>query len=87
MGHGDRRHDANVTAGELLQSAGSFEISYGLASEGALGEYLDGNGLGFGICRAVTPGVLAATCLACGRIGWLSLAGEFVLSGLVTPAL
>ncbi len=75
------------TAGELLQSAGAFGISYGLASEGALGEYLGVYGLGIGICRAVAPGVLAVTCLAHGRSGWLFIAALFVLSGLATPAL
>lgn len=75
------------TVGELLQSAGTFGISYGLASEATLGEYLGVYGLGFGACRAVAPGVLAATCLAHGSIGWMALAGAFVLSGLATPAL
>ena len=75
------------TVGELLQSAGAFGISYGLAPERALGEYLGVYGLGIGICRAVAPGVLAATCLAHGPSGWLFLGGLFLLSGFVTPAL
>ena len=75
------------TVGELLQSAGAFGISYGLAPESALGEYLGVYGLGIGICRAVAPGVLAATCLAHGRSGWLFIGGLFVLSGLATPLL
>jgi hypothetical protein len=75
------------TVGELLQSAGAFGISYGLATESKLGEYLGVYGLGFGVCRAVAPGVLAATCLAHGSIGWMFLAGAVVLSGLATPPL
>ena len=75
------------SVGELLQSAGSFGISYGLADRDALGEYLGVYGLGLGICRAVAPGILAFTCLQHGAAGWLVLAGLFVLSGLGTPAL
>ena len=73
------------TLGELLQSAGAFGISYGLAPETALGEYLGVYGLGIGICRAVAPGVLAATCLAHGRRGWLLIGMLFLLSGLGLP--
>ena len=75
------------TLGELLQSAGSFGISYGLASERALGEYLGVYGLGIGICRAIAPGILAATCLEHGESGWIGLAGVLLLSGVLTPAL
>ncbi len=73
--------------GELYQSSGSFGISYGLASEHALGEYLGVYGLGFGICRALAPAILAATCLSHGAIAWFGLAGVFILSGLATPSL
>ena len=75
------------TIGELLQSAGTFGVSYGLAPEAALGEYLGVYGLGIGICRAVAPGILAATCLAHGRSGWLFIGGLFLLSGFATPLL
>jgi hypothetical protein len=73
------------TLGELLQSAGSFGVSYGLADESALGEYLGVYGLSLGLCRAVAPGVLTATCLTHGRPGWLLLAGLLALSGVATP--
>jgi MFS family permease len=73
--------------GELLQSAGAFGVSYGLASESVLGEYLGTYGLSLGICRAVAPGVLAATCLSHGQVGWLALGAAMVGSGLVTPGL
>ena len=75
------------SVGELLQSAGAFGISYGLAPASALGEYLGVYGLGIGICRAVAPGVLAATCLSHGRSGWLFIGGLFLLSGFATPVL
>ena len=75
------------TVGELFQSAGAFGISYGLAQEDALGEYLGVYGLGIGVCRAVAPGVLAVTCLQHGDAGWLGLAAVFLLSGFVTPSL
>lgn len=75
------------TVGELLQSSGTFGISYGPARDGALGEYLGVYGLGVGICRAAAPGVLAASCLAHGRVGWLALGGVFVLSAVATPRL
>ena len=75
------------TIGELLQSAGAFGVSYGLAPEAALGEYLGVYGLGIGICRAVAPGILAATCLAHGRSGWLLIGVLFLLSGLASPLL
>ncbi len=73
--------------GELLQSAGAFGISYGLASESALGEYLGTYGLSLGVCRAVAPGVLAATCLTHGYVGWVGLGAAMMGSGLVTPVL
>ena len=73
--------------GELLQNAGAFGISYGLASQDALGEYLGVYGLGFRICRACAPGILAVTCLQHGTIGWIALASVFAMSGLATPGL
>ena len=73
--------------GELLQSAGAFGVSYGLAVEGALGEYLGVYGLSLGLCRALAPGVLAATVLAHGQIGWIALAAAMALSGLLAPGL
>jgi len=75
------------SVGELLQSSGSFGISYGLADPDALGEYLGVYGLGMGICRAVAPGILAFTCLQHGAVGWVALAVVFAMSGLGTPAL
>lgn len=75
------------SVGELLQSSGSFGISYGLADPDALGEYLGVYGLGMGICRAVAPGILAFTCLQHGAVGWVALAVVFATSGLGTPAL
>ena len=73
------------TVGELLQSAGAYGLSYGFAERDALGEYLAVYGLGIGLCRAMAPGVLAATCLAHGVLGWWGLALLFVTSGLLTP--
>ena len=75
------------TLGELMQTAGSFGVSYGLARPGALGEYLGIYGLGIGICRAVAPGILAATCLSHGNAGWLGVGALFLISGLITPRL
>ncbi|MDQ2894071.1 MAG: MFS transporter [Actinomycetota bacterium] len=75
------------SVGELLQSSGSFGISYGLAARDALGEYLGVYGLGMGICRAVAPAILAFTCLQHGTVGWIALAVGFGISGLATPAL
>lgn len=75
------------SVGELLQSSGSFGISYGLAARDALGEYLGVYGLGMGICRAVAPAILAFTCLQHGTVGWIALAVGFGMSGLATPAL
>ncbi len=75
------------TVGELLQSAGTFGISYGLADEAALGEYLGVYGLSLGLCRALAPGILAATCLAHGGEGWLLIAGLMIASGFLTPPL
>jgi hypothetical protein len=75
------------TLGELLQSAGAFGISYGMAADGALGEYLGVWGIGIGLCRALAPGILAATCLEHGDTGWWGLGGLFVVSGLVTKLL
>jgi MFS family permease len=73
--------------GELLQSAGSFGVSYGLAEQSALGEYLGVYGLGIGVCRAVAPGILAATCLSHGATGWAALAAAFLVAGAAAPPL
>jgi hypothetical protein len=73
--------------GELLQSAGSFGVSYGLAEQSALGEYLGVYGLGIGVCRAVAPGILAATCLSHGAAGWAALAAAFLVAGAAAPPL
>jgi MFS family permease len=73
------------TAGELWHSAGTFEVSFGLAPEHATGQYLGVFGLGTGLSDAVGPALLIGLCISWGRPGWYVVGALFALTGAVVP--
>jgi MFS family permease len=72
------------TFGELWHAAASFELAFGLAQPHAQGQYAGAFGLGQGAANAVSPAVLAATCLAHGFAGWIGLGAILLLAALLT---
>jgi MFS family permease len=74
------------TFGELWHAAASFELAFGLAVPEAQGQYSGAFGLGAGAANALSPAILAATCLGQGIAGWLGLGAALAACGLLgTP--
>jgi MFS family permease len=74
-------------AGELLQSAGSFVLSFELPPDEAMGQYQGVWGLNFGIASFAAPTLIALLPLALGMTGWLVLGGILLAASLlVGPA-
>ncbi|MGW7363685.1 MFS transporter [Streptomyces sp. NPDC054841] len=65
-------------AGEMLHSAGSWQISFDLAPAGRTGEYQGFFGTGVTVARTLGPLVLTAMLVTWGVPGWLVLGGLFV---------
>jgi hypothetical protein len=76
-----------LTAGELLQMAGSWGISYGLAPEHSRGEYLGVYALGMAFAETLGPVLTASLGVGGGAVGWLLIAAMFLLSGLAVVPL
>lgn len=73
--------------GEMLLSAGAWEISFGLAPDGRHGQYQGFFGSGLSAARAVGPLLLTALTITWGWPGWLLLGGVFLASALaMAPA-
>ncbi|HEY1180645.1 MAG TPA: MFS transporter, partial [Phytomonospora sp.] len=70
--------------GEMLLAAGSWEISFGLAPEGAQGQYQGFFGTGVPVARMAGPGLLAVAVLEWGSPGWALLGALFLGAGLAT---
>ncbi|MEV0644833.1 MFS transporter [Phytomonospora sp. NPDC050363] len=70
--------------GEMLLAAGSWEISFGLAPEGAQGQYQGFFGTGVPVARMAGPGLLTVAVLGWGVPGWLLLGALFLAAGLAT---
>ena len=78
---------AVLTVGELLQSAGGWELSYDLAPADAQGEYQAAYSMLNGVRDSVGPAVVIAALVAGGVGGWLALAAGFAAVGAtVAPA-
>ncbi|MFF1924225.1 MFS transporter [Streptomyces sp. NPDC058221] len=73
------------TLGELLYSAGSFELRYNLAPAHAQGQYAGVFRFGSGLTGVAAPSLLAWLCLGAGTPGWLLTGGIFLAVGLVVP--
>lgn len=74
-----------LTAGELLQNAGGWAISYQLARESQRGAYLSVFWLGTSIQQIATP-VIVALVIAAGAAAWVALGVLLALAGLAVPA-
>lgn len=69
-------------SGELLQSAGGWAVSFGLAPEDRQGEYQGLFSTGFAATSMLAPAVLTALCVTWGWPGWLVLGAVFVTAGV-----
>lgn len=75
-----------MTHGELLQSAGAWQVSLELAPEDRRATYLSVFSLGETLQTVAGP-TLVAMILSVGETGWLALCGAFWISGVLTPLL
>lgn len=69
-----------VTA-EMVQAAGSWEISLGLAPEDKQGQYQGFFGSGTAAARMLGPALLTTLVFTLGMAGWLVLGGLFLVAG------
>lgn len=67
--------------GELLQSAGSWEIGFALAPADKQGEYQGFFGSGISVARAIGPLLLSTVVVGWGLPGWLLLGAVFLAAG------
>ncbi|WP_410564881.1 MFS transporter [Amycolatopsis sp. cmx-4-61] len=67
--------------GEMLQSAGSWEIGFALAPADKQGEYQGFFGTGTSVARAVGPVLLSTVVVGWGFPGWLLLGAVFLAAG------
>ncbi|MBE8521036.1 MFS transporter [Amycolatopsis sp. H6(2020)] len=67
--------------GEMLQSAGSWEIGFAQAPADKQGEYQGFFGSGTSVARAVGPVLLSTVVIGWGFPGWLLLGAVFVAAG------
>ncbi|KUN74869.1 MFS transporter [Streptomyces canus] len=73
------------TIGELWHSAGSFELSFGLAPAHSQGQYSGLFGMGHGLMNAMAPSILGLFCITWGARGWLTMGAIFIATGLAVP--
>jgi len=78
---------AVLTVGELLQSAGGWELSYDLAPVDAQGEYQAAYSMLNGVRDSIGPALVTAAVLAGGVGGWLALAAGFAAVGVAVAPL
>lgn len=69
-------------AGELVGSAGSWSIGFGLADQNHQGQYQGVYSMGWGLGGAFGPSIVIALVIGMGRIGWIILALIFLVTGL-----
>ncbi len=69
-----------LTTCELLSSAATWAVRYGLAPESRRGEYLAVFSLGGQLSWMAGPAALSFLVMTGGTVGWLVLAGVFVLA-------
>ncbi|MER5968947.1 MFS transporter [Streptomyces sp. NPDC002055] len=72
-------------AGELLQAAGSWGLSFELAPEDAVGQYQGLYGMGRDLGQILTPVVATGALVDGGGTGALLLGGVFLAAGLAVP--
>lgn len=74
---------AVFTLGEVLQSAGSWGLSFGIAPENHQGSFLGVFQLGLGLQDVVGPLLVVSLTLSAGWFGWIVLGISFALVGVV----
>ncbi|SMC71510.1 MFS transporter [Kibdelosporangium aridum] len=75
------------TYGEMMQSAGAWEISFALAPPDKQGQYQGLFGNGLAVARVIAPLMLTALIVTWGIPGWIVLGAVFMITGLlVGPA-
>ncbi|MEU0794327.1 MFS transporter [Amycolatopsis sp. NPDC005961] len=67
--------------GEMLQSAGSWEIGFALAPADRQGQYQGFFGTGVSVARAIGPVLLSTVVIGWGLPGWLLLGAVFLAAG------
>jgi MFS family permease len=67
--------------GEMLQSAGTWEIGFALAPADQQGQYQGFFGTGVSVARAIGPVLLSTVVIGWGLPGWLLLGAVFVAAG------
>lgn len=72
--------------GELRQSAAGWGISFGLAPDGAQGQYQAAYSMGAQLGRMLAPAVLVWLALEHGLVGWLTMAVVFTAVAAALPA-
>lgn len=70
-------------AGELVGSAGSWSIGFGLADQSHQGQYQGVYSMGWGLGGAFGPTLVTALAIGMGKIGWLILAIIFIVTGVL----
>jgi MFS family permease len=74
---------ASHIVGELIGSAGSWAIGFGLADENHQGQYQGVWGLSWGLSGTLGPALVTALVIGMGISGWWILAAIFALNGTV----
>jgi hypothetical protein len=73
------------SVGEIVQQAGVFELSYGLAAEHAQGQYQGLASMLTGGAMALAPGIYSLLCVDWAPAGWFVLGGVFAAAGCAMP--
>ncbi|MCZ7456178.1 MFS transporter [Streptomyces sp. WMMC940] len=73
-----------LTAGELLHSASSWEISFAMSPDAAQGRYLAFFNVGFSAAEIAGPAVVLWLLSTSGPLGWLVLAVAFPLAAALS---
>jgi MFS family permease len=74
---------ASHIVGELIGSAGSWSIGFGLADENHQGQYQGVWGLSWGLSGTLGPALVTALVIGAGISGWWILAAIFAINGTV----
>ena len=69
--------------GELVGSAGSWSIGFGLADEKHQGQYQGVYSLSWGVGGTIGPAFVTAMAITIGQLGWVYMAILFATTGLV----
>jgi MFS family permease len=76
---------ASHIVGELIGSAGSWAIGFGLADENHQGQYQGVWGLSWGLSGTIGPALVTALVIGMGISGWWILAAIFATNLLAAP--